>query len=319
MKITCCHCQKNYPLEDNIFSTDAANRPVLVCPHCRFKHLIDFLPLEHDSELKNLKELTLTTTYYADLTACRIANSSRADQSGSDDGNVTNWTRTADFILATQIGTSKGVPSRRYMLNWRDVTDEGSFAPVASTGEINYTATTVLGDGTTLGSGNKLCTGTPQPSWQDGMESEGDNELPDAAGLYSLADDYYTEFQWALSSSSADYEHIYEFELYEITNGTSIGTCGSTLTTAAAVYKIEGVTKDNDGVALGSCKCFLLYDNLDQTFNFLEYQLSNASTGAYSFTGLTLYLYRYSVVSWKDDTPHVMDVTSRYLRPVVDE
>jgi len=81
-------------------------------------------------------------------------------------------------------------------------------------------------------------------------------------------------------------------------------------------YKVEGITKDNSGSALGSCETFLLKDNQDQTSSFIAHQVSNSSTGAYSFTGLTDDSTSYIVISWKDDDPHVFDVTDHVLEPV---
>lgn len=173
------------------------------------------------------------TIYYINLTASRIANSSREDQSGSDDGNVIDWPKANEIILCIQIGTSKGPIARAYRLHWRNVTDEGSFVEVAhSGGQIEWaTATeTVLEDGTTLGSGNKLCSGTPEPNWQDGLENEEDNLLPDF-GNFILVDEYYTEFQWGLSLDNALDGKQYEFELYDITETTVIGTCLAQITT----------------------------------------------------------------------------------------
>jgi len=324
MKVICCNkkCRKEYSFEGSLYKSDKTNRPILVCPHCRCKHLLEFIPFEQDLRLKNIRELNLGPPAYVDLTATRIANDQRADQSGADDGDVTGWDKTADFILAIQIGTSKGVPDRRYKLRWRDVTDEGAFADVGAAGEISYNAATVLVDGATLGSGNKLCTGTPgekkrvilQTNWQDGMESEGDNELPDSPGLYSLADEYYSEFQWALDCNSAQTGHEYEFELYEITNGVSIGTCLATITMEG--YKVEGITKDKNGNVLGSCLCFLCKDNQDNSCSYIAYVLSDSVTGVYSFTGLSDNDLQYFVISWKDNTPHVFDVTDHVLQPV---
>jgi hypothetical protein len=81
-------------------------------------------------------------------------------------------------------------------------------------------------------------------------------------------------------------------------------------------YKLEGVTKNSSGSALGSCHTFLCIDNGDNTASFVAYQLSNASTGAYSFTGLTDNSASYFVIAWKDDSPHVMDTTDHVLQPV---
>ena len=86
----------------------------------------------------------------------------------------------------------------------------------------------------------------------------------------------------------------------------------------SATYKLEGITKDKDGVALGSCKCFLVKDNGDDTYQFIAYQLSNAVTGAYSFIGILDNDPNYQVIAWKDDTPHVFDVTDHDLTPEVE-
>lgn len=83
-------------------------------------------------------------------------------------------------------------------------------------------------------------------------------------------------------------------------------------------YKLEGVTKDKNGSVLGSCKCFLWKDNLDNTLTFVGYALSDAVTGAYSFTGITDNDAQYIVESWKDDTPHVFDMTDHVLQPIVE-
>jgi hypothetical protein len=170
-------------------------------------------------------------TYYWELTASRIANATRVDQSGADDGDVIDWDKSADFILATLFETNKGPLSRAIKLQWRD-TDGGSFADVASTGEISFSADTDLVDGDDVLVGERLCdAGTG--AWQNGLESEGDNILPDS-GTYELADDYYTETQWALDCSGAQDGHQYEFQIYDITIGIVRDLCLAQITMAAA-------------------------------------------------------------------------------------
>ena len=156
------------------------------------------------------------------------------------------WTKTDDFILATRIYTSKGPLARAYKLNWRDVTDEGVFAEIAATGEITYSATTDLTDDGDLLLAERICGTQPDYTWQNGLESEGDNLLPDT-GTYSLADEYYTEFQWALDCNGAEDEHEYEFELWDVTEGVSIGTCLATITMAVVV---AGLSMKWNGVAI---------------------------------------------------------------------
>jgi len=86
----------------------------------------------------------------------------------------------------------------------------------------------------------------------------------------------------------------------------------------AVTYKLDGVTYDKDGSVLGSVECYLYKDNGDNTLTWLAYQLSNISTGVYSFTGLVDGGAVYLVVFFKDDTPHVMDVTDHNLTPVAE-
>jgi len=74
---------------------------------------------------------------------------------------------------------------------------------------------------------------------------------------------------------------------------------------------ISGITKDKDGNALGSCHCYLAEDNGDNTLTYIDYVLSNATTGAYSF--IAPHGGQFLTVAWKDDTPHVFDVTDHVL------
>lgn len=84
---------------------------------------------------------------------------------------------------------------------------------------------------------------------------------------------------------------------------------------ATTTYEITGITKDNDGVALGSCECFLVKDNEDDTLTFIDHTTSHGTTGAYTFGGLTDNDNQYMVYWYKDDTPHVFDVSDYVLQP----
>lgn len=86
-------------------------------------------------------------------------------------------------------------------------------------------------------------------------------------------------------------------------------------TWSPATYKITGTTYDLDGEPLGSVKCFLCKDNGDDTCTYLDYDLSNATTGVYLFTGIEDDDSNYFVIAWKDDSPHVKDVTDHNLEP----
>jgi len=125
-----------------------------------------------------------------------------------------------------------------------------------------------------------------------------------------------TRLKTGLSAAS----HSFQLRWQDIANGDSDSGRARTFFAIefaiTTTYKVEGITKDNAGSALGSCKCFLVKDNGDDTYTFLAYQLSNSSTGAYSFTGLTDSSSVYQVIAWKDDSPHVFDVTDHVLVPV---
>lgn len=98
--------------------------------------------------------------------------------------------------------------------------------------------------------------------------------------------------------------------------GTSAYTVGaseewgavSVVLAERVTYSLSGTTKDKDGSTLGTCEVFLLRDLGSNVFEFVDYTQSNGS-GAYSFTGLFYGGGVYQVVAWKDDSPHVMDVT----------
>jgi len=77
---------------------------------------------------------------------------------------------------------------------------------------------------------------------------------------------------------------------------------------------VAGITKDNAGVALGSCDVYLFRDNGNDTATYIAYVESNAVTGAYSFTVFPGSVY--FVVAFKGGATPVMDVTYRDLAAV---
>jgi len=223
MKVKCCGCGKEYSLGDNIFEYDKdTNCPILICPYCDLKHAINFIPFRKDIKAKKIKKLDLTNTV-AILSASRLADASR-EPLVPNQQDVFDWDKANDIILAIKIYTSKGPLAHAYKLRWRNVTDGGIFADVGAATEISFSAVTDLVDGATLEIGNAICGVQTDYTWQDGLESEEDNILPNA-GTYSLADEYYTEFQWALGCSNANNDAEYEFELWDVTEGATVGTC----------------------------------------------------------------------------------------------
>jgi hypothetical protein len=84
--------------------------------------------------------------------------------------------------------------------------------------------------------------------------------------------------------------------------------------TVTTSYTLSGVTYNNTGSTLASCKCFLVKDNQDQTLTFVDYALSDAN-GNYEFDGVPDTDAQYLVIAWKDDSPHVFDVSDHVLQP----
>lgn len=78
-------------------------------------------------------------------------------------------------------------------------------------------------------------------------------------------------------------------------------------------YPLAGITKDKDGVALGSCEVsiFKTLTGSPPDYSFKEKQTSHATTGAYSFqvaSGKKHFVY-----AIKDNIPHVFDATDNEL------
>ena len=234
--------------------------PYLQCPHCGFRHLVHFMPLDetvlNKSKGEEVKSLDLTTNYYHVLDGCRICDKDRVDQSGVDDGNVTNWPKTAEIILATCIHTnSKAVLAATFRVEFQDITDVSGYGEVGADTEIHYNATeTVLTDDATLEEASRKCTGVSD-TWQDGKENVGDNLAPDS-GTYQLAEDYETEIHWGLDPENADAGHQYGFRVWDATNGVEVGECGCLLTIAAGTEYQRDVSGDMPGMAGESSRKF---------------------------------------------------------------
>jgi hypothetical protein len=172
------------------------------------------------------------TTYYPQLLRSRLLSDADRSVLAGDDADVTAWIKTNKFILATQIGyDGKDTAASAYKLQWRNVTDAGSFADVGVTGECKYSSSSgVLADGTAVTSTTRKCTAASGQTWQNGLENLADNLLPDSSTL-DLASDCYTEFQWGLDLSGAHDGDQYEFRLWNNTSGATVGTCLAQITT----------------------------------------------------------------------------------------
>lgn len=175
-------------------------------------------------------------TFYFILSGSRIANATRVWQA-DEYTSVTNWDKANDFIFAIACETpGNHAEAGTLQIRWRNKTDGGSFVALGNTGELTWNGVTdLVNDNVTTG--DRGCTGSG--TWYAGREREGandvDTDLPKAR---------WTEHHWAIDASSALDGKEYEFELYDNTEGTAVGTCLATITMATAGWtgKISGVT-----------------------------------------------------------------------------
>ncbi len=133
-----------------------------------------------------------------------------------------------------------------FKLQWRNVSDAGSWNDLAATGEIKWATVSDLVDGNAVvvaedSGGNSVNCSTKGWSHTDGIEKEGANGF-----TRTIFEDEFQDFHWALDLSDADAINAdeYEFRLTE-SGGTVIGTSLATLTVVVA-GKIDGTTKNND-------------------------------------------------------------------------
>jgi hypothetical protein len=241
MKIRCCDCSHEYDLVENLVQ-DEAHTLILRCPHCGSLHSMSFRKLPQLKgelgELHEVGEVDLQT-YVLDVVASRFGEADRTPLGSADDQDITGWVVGTDFILAVTWSTNKGPMDRALRVEWRNVTDEGTFAPVGATGEITYNADTVIVDEEDIAWSERICTTQPSGyTWVLGYGNEGDNTIPDT-GTITYADDTFSEHQCALACDGAHGGDEYEFRLYDTSVGVALGTCACTLTMAAAEQTLQ--------------------------------------------------------------------------------
>jgi len=143
------------------------------------------------------------TTYYHLISGSRILQADRTDLSGTDDGDVT--TGDDNLILAIHMTSNvsgKNPASQAWSLEWENATDDpGTWTSLSNTGELRYTATTVLTDGNACTSTEWACSIVSASFTDvDGTEREGSN----ADITMDLGPSEETEYQIAIETSNAD-------------------------------------------------------------------------------------------------------------------
>jgi len=193
---------------------------------------VDFIPFDGNGEKKEIEQIQLTTTYYAQLGGSRILSvSGSTDHSGADDGDVTDWVKTTEFIVAMNIWSgNKDTVSSTYKLQWQDDTDVSGYSDLGSSGELIYTL-----DDTSWNHGDAVATGDQKCDSQGGDTRVAGERIKgqSLSDAIDLADNEQTELWFGVDSSSADDSHQYSFQLYSTAEGSAVGICGSTITMEA--------------------------------------------------------------------------------------
>lgn len=234
----------------------------------------------------------------------------------AEDTPVAGWNKANLFIvaLAWETTPSKKCDNRTYKIQWRNKTDSGAWNDLSNEGVLWWSlGGTDLVDNNPLIESEAICSSS-NTTFVNNIERESLNSL----NHEMLSSDSWTECQWAVEAFTALDGKEYEFRLYNVSDTAVVGTSLATITfQAPPTYQISGVTKDKDGNTLGTCECFLCKDNGDSTSTYIAYTQSDGS-GNYSFIGITDNDATYFVISWKDDTPHVFDVTDHVLQPIAE-
>jgi len=165
-----------------------------------------------------------------DLTGTRIQNATRVNQA-LEDADVTDWDANDDFILCAMFETVEaGGASSIIQVQWRNVTDAGSFANLGNTGELTYNGVTDLVTSDPVTVGESVCTPISGTTYQNGIEIEGFG-----TAFKALTQNDYTEHQWAIGASNALANKQYEFRFFDNDNNVAIGTALADITMASGV------------------------------------------------------------------------------------
>jgi hypothetical protein len=153
------------------------------------------------------------------------------------DTDVTNWSKSTKAVVAISASSGSHTPATEsFKIQWRNLTDGGSFADITNSGELrNGTSAGALSNGTSVTTPAGCGTG----SLQDSEECE--NETPHlTGGLAQSSKDNHIEVQSCIDFTYALAGKEYEFRLWSDTDGSSAGTASATITvTAPVTYNID--------------------------------------------------------------------------------
>jgi hypothetical protein len=88
-----------------------------------------------------------------------------------------------------------------------------------------------------------------------------------------------------------------------------------TVEAGTTAYQLSGITYDSTGSVLASCQVSLFKHAGGGVYSYIGTTVSDATTGAYSFTGLSDDDAAYMIVAHKAGSPNVFDVSDNNLQP----
>jgi hypothetical protein len=202
-----------------------------------------------------------------------------------------------------------------FKIQWRNISDAGSWTDLASTGEIKWGSTSDLVDDASLASAAYADSPSSIDCVAKGwtVESPTSQEVEGANGkTMTVSDDDLHEIHWAIALDSADAANAdqYEFRVTD-TSSSVIGT-GIGKLNVFVPGKIDGTTKNATrssavgGVTVSAFVSDGAGSDAKPEGALVSQVVSHASTGVYSLTGLASGI-KYFLHFYKDDTADVSD------------
>lgn len=149
--------------------------------------------------------------------------------------SVIDWVKTNIAIIAAFCTSSSHTPaSEAFKLQWRNLTDAGSFVDLTTSGELQRGVSAGA-----ITNGDAVGGGAGCESVIDDSE-EVENESPLLTASLTGTQNDHIETQWAVDFSNALALKEYEFRLWSDTEGASTGTLTATITVASAIIELVG-------------------------------------------------------------------------------
>jgi hypothetical protein len=187
------------------------------------------------------------TTFYHQVSGARFLTANLTDLSGSDNQPIIDISAD-DIVLAihfTANPTNKNPTGQAWSLEWRNVSDSGSFAALGNTGELTYNATTILVNGNYVTTWKCSDQGLTDNT-TEGLQREGSN----ADVAINLGSSEETEMQIAIDLTGSDRanQDEYEFRVVDSTESQNLSITGTLkVKTAAQTYQGTAI----DGISVG--------------------------------------------------------------------